>query len=87
MKRFTPGTAFIEKFLGQDFDERGEWVFSIFFPKDCLKNKKAVSEWELTLQCLIEAEISTKTATQIVSEKYKIAKNLAYQKALFLQKK
>ena len=81
------GVQFIEFFLGQDFDERGEWVFSIVLPNGCLKNKKVVAEWELTLECLIEAEIPTKTAAQIVSQKFRIAKNLAYQKALQLQKK
>ena len=81
------GVKFIEFFLGQDFDERGEWVFSIELPKGCLINKKAVTEWELTLECLIEAEIPTKKAAQLVSAKFNIAKNLAYQKALELQKK
>ena len=81
------GIQFIEFFLGQDFDERGEWVFSIVLPNDCLKNRKSVAEWELSLECLIEAEIPTKTAAQIVSQKFKIAKNLAYQKALSIQKK
>lgn len=81
------GLKFIEFFLGQDFDERGEWVFSIEIPKNCLKNKKVVTEWELTIECLIEAEIPTKKAAQIVSAKFGIAKNLAYQKALDLQKK
>jgi 16S rRNA (cytidine1402-2'-O)-methyltransferase len=81
------GVKFIEFFLGQDFDERGEWVFSIELPKDYLKNKKPVTEWELTLECLLMAEIPTKTAAQIVATKFKIAKNLAYQKALELQKK
>ncbi len=81
------GTKFIELFLGQDFDERGEWVFSIELPKNYLKNKKVVAEWELTLECLIEAEIPTKKAAQLVSSKFEIAKNLAYQKALELQKK
>ena len=81
------GTKFIEFFLGQDFDERGEWVFSVELPKDYLKNKKVVTEWELTMECLIEAEIPTKKAAQLVSTKFNIAKNLAYQKALDLQKK
>lgn len=81
------GVKFIEFFLGQDFDERGEWVFSIELPKNYLKNKKPVTEWELTLECLLLAEIPTKTAAQIVASKFKIAKNLAYQRALDLQKK
>jgi 16S rRNA (cytidine1402-2'-O)-methyltransferase len=81
------GVDFIEFLLGQDFDERGEWVFSIELYKDSLKNKKVVTEWELTLECLIEAEIPTKKAAQMISSKFNIAKNLAYQKALDLQKK
>lgn len=81
------GVKFIEFFLGQDFDERGEWVFSVELPKDYLKNKKPVVEWELTLECLLMAEIPTKTAAQIVATKFNIAKNLAYQRALELQKK
>ena len=81
------GIKFIEFFLGQDFDERGEWVFSVELPTDWLENKKVVTEWELTLECLMEAEIPTKKAAQLIALKFKIAKNLAYQKALELQKK
>jgi len=81
------GVKFIEFFLGQDFDERGEWVFSVKLPSDWQKNKKVVTEWELTLACLMEAEVPTKRAAQIISHHFNIAKNLAYQKALELQKK
>ena len=80
------GAGFIEFLLGQQFDERGEWAFSIVLPNDCLKNRKVEVDWELSLECLIEAQIPTKSAAQIISQRYGIAKNLAYQKALSLQK-
>ncbi len=81
------GIGFLDDLIGQEIDERGEWVFSIMIPKECVKNKKPVSEWELAMECLIEAGISTKSASQIIAAKFKIAKNLAYDHAIELQKK
>jgi 16S rRNA (cytidine1402-2'-O)-methyltransferase len=81
------GLFFLDKMLGQEFDERGEWVFSIEIPKDCLKNKNSFSEWQLAVECLVEAGIPTKTASQLIAAKFKIAKNLAYDHAIDVQKK
>ncbi len=80
------GISFLDELLGQDFDERGEWVFSVYLSNENVKNKKPVSEWELAMKCLIDAEIPTKTASQIIASHYQIAKNLAYQYAIDLQK-
>jgi len=81
------GIPFLDEMLGQDFDERGEWVFSVYLNKEHSLGKKTVSDWELAMRCLIEAGIPTKSASQIISANFKIAKNLAYQFALDLQKK
>lgn len=81
------GAAFLEYLLQQHFDERGEWVFAVIIPKDYVKNEKNESDWMLTLECLIDAGISTKNAAQVVSQRFSIAKNLAYKESLELQKK
>jgi len=81
------GAPFLERLLQQHFDERGEWVFSVIIPKNYLKSEKDETDWMLTLECLIEAGISTKDAANRVSQRFSIAKNLAYQRALELQKK
>jgi 16S rRNA (cytidine1402-2'-O)-methyltransferase len=81
------GAQFLEHLLQQHFDERGEWVFSVTIPKDCVKNEKDETSWALTLECLIAAGISTKDAAHVVSERFPIAKNLAYKESLEIQKK
>jgi 16S rRNA (cytidine1402-2'-O)-methyltransferase len=81
------GAEFIEHLLQRHFDERGEWVFAVILPKDYVKSEKAETDWALTLECLIAAGISTKSAAQIVSQRYPIAKNLAYKESLEIQKK
>jgi 16S rRNA (cytidine1402-2'-O)-methyltransferase len=80
------GISFLDELLGQDFDERGEWIFSVYLASENAKNKKTVTEWELAMKCMIEAEIPTKTASLIIASHYEIAKNLAYQYAIDLQK-
>ena len=80
------GAAFLKSLQDQLLDERGEWVFSILLPNVDLKNDPLEAGWELVIQCLIEAGISAKNAAQIVSERFSIAKNLAYKRALDLQK-
>ncbi len=79
------GAQFLEWFQQQNVDERGEWVFSIKLPKDCVINKKTEGDWEVTLECLIEAGISTKDAAALISGRFLIAKKLAYQFALEIQ--
>ena len=81
------GLEFLQWLQTQGFDERGEWVFGLVLPKNCLITKKEESDWELTLECLLEAGISAKTASQIVVGRFSVAKNLAYKSALELQKK
>ncbi len=81
------GPEFLKWLCGQEFDERGEWVFSIEIPKGCLKKEKAVSDWQLAMECLLEAGIPTKTASQLISSKFQIARNLAYDFAIDAQKK
>ncbi len=86
------GAEFLDHLLQQQFDERGEWVFGIelsadWLSKNDVKNRKADTDWVLSLDCLISAGISTKQASHVIAEKYKIAKNLAYREALELQKK
>ena len=81
------GLAFLQWLQGQTFDERGEWVLGIVLPKDCVKIKKDEADWQLTLECLLIAGISTKDASQIVASRFSVAKNLAYQSAIEYQKK
>ena len=81
------GAAFLEEMLHQHFDERGEWVGAIVLPKDCVKTKKLQTDWVVSMECLIEAGISTKTSAQIIAQRFGVAKNLAYEEALILQKK
>jgi 16S rRNA (cytidine1402-2'-O)-methyltransferase len=81
------GASFLKRLQDQELDERGEWVFGVILSKESLINKAASLDWELALQCLIDAEISPKTACQIVTGRFSVAKNLAYKRALELQKK
>jgi 16S rRNA (cytidine1402-2'-O)-methyltransferase len=81
------GTQFIEWFQAQNADLRGEWVFSVKLPKNCVINKKTETDWEVTLECLIEAGVSTKDAAALISGRFLIAKKLAYQFALDHQNK
>lgn len=81
------GVKFLEWLQAQSFDERGEWVFSITLPKNYVINRKDEADWLLTLECLIESGISTKDAANLISSRYSVAKKLAYQNALELQKK
>ncbi len=81
------GTEFLQWLQGQPFDERGEWVFAIVLPKNCVKTQKDEANWMLTLECLIQAGISTKDAAQIISTRYDVVKKLAYSTALEMQKK
>jgi len=81
------GSKFLEWFQAQGIDERGEWVFSISLPKNYVINKKDEADWMLTLECLIMAGISTKDSAQIIAERFSVAKKLAYQSALEIQKK
>ena len=81
------GLGFLEWLQAQGFDERGEWVFSITLPKSYVINRKAQADWELTLECLIEAGISTKDAASLISSRFSVAKKLAYNTSLEIQKK
>ncbi len=81
------GPDFLKQLQDQGLDERGEWVFSLSLSKDCLNKKQAAPEWESALECLIEAGIAPKTACQIVTVRFSVAKNLAYKRALEFQKK
>jgi len=81
------GQKFLDWFQAQGFDERGEWVFSITLPKDYVIIRKDESHWMLTLECLIESGVSTRDAANLIADKFSVAKKLAYQNALELQKK
>ena len=81
------GASFLDHLLQQHFDERGEWVFSVMIPKSYVKIKKDQANWELTLECLISSGISTKDASSLISQRFSVARKLAYQSALELQKK
>jgi 16S rRNA (cytidine1402-2'-O)-methyltransferase len=81
------GRSFLKRLQDQGLDERGEWVFSLSLSKNYLNKKSADPAWESSLQCLIEAGIAAKTACQIVSVRFSVAKNLAYRRALEFQKK
>ncbi len=80
------GAGFLSWMETQGFDERGEWVLAVILPKDSLKKEKDQSDWRLVLECLLEAGISAKTASQIVVGRFSVAKNLAYKAALDFQK-
>jgi 16S rRNA (cytidine1402-2'-O)-methyltransferase len=81
------GTVFLKRLQEQGLDERGEWAFSLSLSKDCLIKKEAAPNWESALECLIEAGIAPKTASQIVTVRFSVARNLAYKRALEFQKK
>ena len=81
------GEAFLQWLQAQGFDERGEWVLAVVLPKNYVKMKKDQADWEVTLECLIEAGISTKDASQIIVGRFSVAKNLAYKVALEMSKK
>jgi 16S rRNA (cytidine1402-2'-O)-methyltransferase len=81
------GADFLSHLLEQHFDERGEWVFSVMIPKSYVKIKKDQADWALTLECLISSGISTKDASALISQRFSVAKKLAYQSALEMQKK
>jgi 16S rRNA (cytidine1402-2'-O)-methyltransferase len=68
-------------------DTRGEWCVAVILPKSYVIPKKIESDWVLALECLLLAKISPKMATQIVVQRFSIAKNLAYRQALELQKR
>lgn len=81
------GVSFLEWLELQAFDARGEWVFGIVLPKNYVKTKNNEAEWELTLECLLQAKVSPKEATQIVVGRFSVAKNLAYKTAIEISKK
>lgn len=81
------GADFLKRLQEQELDERGEWVFSLTLSKESLNKKEASPDWESALACLIEAGITPKTASAIVMGRFSVAKNLAYKRALELQKK
>ena len=81
------GAPFIEHVLQQSFDERGEWVLAVILPKDYVKVKKVELDWVVTLECLILAGISVKDASQLISQRFLVAKKLAYKEAIEMQKK
>lgn len=80
------GAGFLSWMETQGFDERGEWVLVVILPKESLKKEKDQSDWRLVLECLLEAGISAKTASQVVVGRFSVAKNLAYKAALDFQK-
>ncbi len=81
------GAGFLKTVQDRIVDERGEWAFVIILPKVSVKNELPEAEWGTTLQCLLDAGISAGIAARILSERYPVAKNLAYKRALELQKK
>jgi 16S rRNA (cytidine1402-2'-O)-methyltransferase len=80
------GVEFLKSLQDQLLDERGEWVFSILLPKKYLKNEPAEVSWDVVIQCLVAAGISAKNAAEIVAVRFSVAKNLAYKRAVELQK-
>ena len=81
------GALFLKQLQEQEFDPRGEWVFSISLSDDCVKKEEESGAWVQALECLLQAGVSSKTASQVVASHFSIAKNLAYKKALSSQKK
>lgn len=81
----------IKNILEQNFDPRGEWVGLLSWSNDLEVQKLTVENtsqnYELALELLLEAGISVSESAQIIAQRFSIAKNLAYQKALELQKK
>jgi 16S rRNA (cytidine1402-2'-O)-methyltransferase len=69
------------------WDWRGEWCVAVILPKSCVIQKKTQSDWELALECLIAAKIGPKEAIQHLMQRFSVAKNLAYRKAIEIQKK
>jgi 16S rRNA (cytidine1402-2'-O)-methyltransferase len=62
--------------------EKGEWVLGA----SCAKNPSGleVSEevWSIALKCLKECGVNSKSAVQVVSHEFDVAKNKVYRKAL-----
>lgn len=80
------GREFFESLNSNDLDDRGEWCVSVILPKSYLTKEKTESDWELALECLIQAEIGPKEASSIVVQRFSVAKNLAYRKAIEMEK-
>lgn len=81
------GQKFLHTLLHQSFDERGEWCFALDLSNVCVKMQKTEPDWMLTLECLIDAGVSVKDASQSVQGRFSVAKNLAYKSALQIAEK
>jgi 16S rRNA (cytidine1402-2'-O)-methyltransferase len=81
------GASFLKILQDPDLDVRGEWVFGVILSKEYLISQRPTEEWESALECLVLAGVSPKVAAQVVSGRFSVAKNLAYKRALDLQKK
>jgi 16S rRNA (cytidine1402-2'-O)-methyltransferase len=81
------GQKFLQAILHQSFDERGEWCFALDLSNVCVKMKKTQPDWMLTLECLMDAGVSVKDASQAVQGRFSVAKNLAYKSALQIAEK
>jgi 16S rRNA (cytidine1402-2'-O)-methyltransferase len=81
------GDAFLKSLQDPSLDVRGEWVFALVLSSHDLKKNQPGEAWESALECLVFAGISPKSAAQLVSGRFSVAKNLAYKRALDFQKK
>lgn len=62
--------------------EKGEWVLALHRAQDQIVQPALDSSWIKALECLLEAEVSTKQASQIVSRQFHVPKNSVYEAAL-----
>jgi 16S rRNA (cytidine1402-2'-O)-methyltransferase len=81
------GETFLKSLQDPFMDVRGEWVFAVMLSNDDLKKAPVGEAWESALECLVFAGISAKSAAQVVSGRFSVARNLAYKRALDFQKK
>lgn len=63
---------------------RGEWVLGIetISEKTAAISTESRAEWKQTLECLLECEVPVKQAAKVLSERYEVSRNEAYEYAL-----
>ncbi len=82
------GEQFLQRLLKHQVEQpesqKGEWCFLLNLADVKIKTEKTLQDWEVTLECLISAQVATKEAVGIVTGRFSVARNLAYKKALEL---
>ncbi len=62
----------------------GEWCFAVELKPQV---EEKLGDWELALQCLVDCRVGASEAAKRVSQRFGVAKNQAYERALMLSGK